>query len=123
MTCLSLMSFFFFFNDTATTEIYTLSLHDALPISAHQSSQRETDPVTSWKSASGTPFATKRGAQWEIAASTRESFSVLLWMTADISAPNAEITGGLANRGSIALTLVSGDLEAVSILSYNVKYI
>src|SRR2546430_5240383 len=26
---------FFFFNDTATTEIYTLSLHDALPISAH----------------------------------------------------------------------------------------
>src|SRR2546425_8964125 len=27
------MSFVFFFNDTATTEIYTLSLHDALPIS------------------------------------------------------------------------------------------
>src|SRR2546421_8038118 len=27
------MSIFFFFNDTATTEIYTLSLHDALPIS------------------------------------------------------------------------------------------
>src|SRR3712207_7441813 len=25
----------FFFNDTATTEIYTLSLHDALPISSH----------------------------------------------------------------------------------------
>src|SRR2546429_9758733 len=37
-SCLSLQSaasfipFFFFFNDTATTEIYTLSLHDALPI-------------------------------------------------------------------------------------------
>src|SRR3989449_8454522 len=31
--CLLLsLSFFFFFNDTATTEIYTLSLHDALPI-------------------------------------------------------------------------------------------
>src|SRR5256885_6792798 len=29
-------SFFFFFNDTATTEIYTLSLHDALPISARR---------------------------------------------------------------------------------------
>src|SRR3712207_7312957 len=27
-------SLFFFFNDTATTEIYTLSLHDALPISS-----------------------------------------------------------------------------------------
>src|SRR3972149_11652225 len=29
--CVSI-SWFFFFNDTATTEIYTLSLHDALPI-------------------------------------------------------------------------------------------
>src|SRR2546422_144557 len=29
---LSSSLFFFFFNDTATTEIYTLSLHDALPI-------------------------------------------------------------------------------------------
>src|SRR2546422_1953226 len=28
----NLIPFFFFFNDTATTEIYTLSLHDALPI-------------------------------------------------------------------------------------------
>src|SRR2546430_16431418 len=28
----SVIWFFFFFNDTATTEIYTLSLHDALPI-------------------------------------------------------------------------------------------
>src|SRR5579884_4464712 len=33
--CCKLLCFlcFFFFNDTATTEIYTLSLHDALPIS------------------------------------------------------------------------------------------
>src|SRR3712207_8823649 len=30
MLCVDI--FFFFFNDTATTEIYTLSLHDALPI-------------------------------------------------------------------------------------------
>src|SRR5256885_10821722 len=29
-------SVFFFFNDTATTEIYTLSLHDALPISTQR---------------------------------------------------------------------------------------
>src|SRR5258708_36444003 len=34
LTALSLSVYaFFFFNDTATTEIYTLSLHDALPIS------------------------------------------------------------------------------------------
>src|SRR2546422_4905646 len=31
---------FFFFNDTATTEIYTLSLHDALPICADQRRKR-----------------------------------------------------------------------------------
>src|SRR2546430_13191006 len=31
-------SFFFFFNDTATTEIYTLSLHDPLPISTCRAS-------------------------------------------------------------------------------------
>src|SRR5688572_32497985 len=30
-----MMSICFFFNDPATTEIYTLSLHDALPISVH----------------------------------------------------------------------------------------
>src|SRR3712207_7386896 len=34
-------SFFFFFNDTATTEIYTLSLHDALPISVPADERRE----------------------------------------------------------------------------------
>src|SRR6266571_8942765 len=33
MYLLLLIFFFFLFNDTATTEIYTLSLHDALPIS------------------------------------------------------------------------------------------
>ena len=35
MCCLYVCAFFFF-NDTATTEIYTLSLHDALPILGHQ---------------------------------------------------------------------------------------
>src|SRR5258708_8735772 len=36
MTSCLLHSVFFFFNDTATTEIYTLSLHDALPIFSRQ---------------------------------------------------------------------------------------
>src|SRR5579859_8289312 len=39
---LSLDIFFFFFNDTATTEIYTLSLHDALPISFTNQGERKT---------------------------------------------------------------------------------
>ena len=32
---------FFFFNDTATTEIYTLSLHDALPICREKSDEKQ----------------------------------------------------------------------------------
>src|SRR5258708_21808012 len=36
------MPYIFFFNDTATTEIYTLSLHDALPISSACLSSRVT---------------------------------------------------------------------------------
>src|SRR5256886_4083827 len=42
------MTSFFFFNDTATTEIYTLSLHDALPISldsAETGDDRLREPV------------------------------------------------------------------------------
>src|SRR2546430_12594027 len=38
------ISDFFFFNDTATTEIYTLSLHDALPISARAGWSRSAPP-------------------------------------------------------------------------------
>src|SRR5947209_18886554 len=37
---MSHLSLFFFFHDTATTEIYTLSLHDALPISRFSSAGR-----------------------------------------------------------------------------------
>src|SRR6266481_9647884 len=36
---------FFFFNDTATTEIYTLSLHDALPILCVANLSRQAQPV------------------------------------------------------------------------------
>src|SRR5260221_9133851 len=36
---------FFFFNDTATTEIYTLSLHDALPIYAVRAAEVQLQPV------------------------------------------------------------------------------
>src|SRR6266850_7921255 len=37
---------FFFFNDTATTEIYTLSLHDALPICGKRTTNRSERSVT-----------------------------------------------------------------------------
>src|SRR2546422_6068945 len=40
--------FLFFFNDTATTEIYTLSLHDALPISWRARSARSLSTGRGW---------------------------------------------------------------------------
>src|SRR2546430_11935342 len=42
----SWLCLFFFFNDTATTEIYTLSLHDALPISALRTASGSTSAGT-----------------------------------------------------------------------------
>src|SRR5438270_13988605 len=40
LTPTSVLTCFFFFNDTPTTEIYTLSLHDALPICSNRSKGR-----------------------------------------------------------------------------------
>src|SRR2546430_14425890 len=44
---------FFFFNDTATTEIYTLSLHDALPISRGCATAGRSGSRERWWCASG----------------------------------------------------------------------
>src|SRR5258708_9122899 len=52
--------FFFFFNDPATTEIYTLSLHDALPISSGAS--RKADRVAFAQLALAVRRAQGRGA-------------------------------------------------------------
>src|SRR5260370_16036534 len=52
---------FFFFNDTATTEIYTLSLHDALPISP-QPATASSEPASQARHAGPAyRFATRRG--------------------------------------------------------------
>src|SRR2546429_5993839 len=48
---------YFFFNDTATTEIYTLSLHDALPIYLVQ---HRCLPLASWQSRGGPAAAWPR---------------------------------------------------------------
>src|SRR2546426_10623589 len=61
-----MFSFFFFFNDTAPTEIYTLSLHDALPIS--------------WPRLDASAVSVKdarRAAPWSAAASDRRRGSTV----------------------------------------------
>src|SRR5258708_30142108 len=50
MLLLPVFFIFFFFNDTATTEIYTLSLHDALPIlHAASNSPADSPPGTTFR--------------------------------------------------------------------------
>src|SRR5215475_15764039 len=50
MRCVVDIVCFFFFNDTATTEIYTLSLHDALPHSTHHCAPRlSTSSSSTWR--------------------------------------------------------------------------
>src|SRR2546429_7811766 len=52
--------FFFFFNDTATTEIYTLSLHDALPISMDTKTGAEVANLPTVDGMDGVYFDTTR---------------------------------------------------------------
>src|SRR3712207_9195224 len=52
----------FFFNDTATTEIYTLSLHDALPISPAAARRARRPRPSRWRSAGR--GSARRGARW-----------------------------------------------------------
>src|SRR3712207_8863856 len=74
------MSFCFFFNDTATTEIYTLSLHDALPISANRHTIRPpmSSPInTSGSSRAKTKFATPSSSSSSILNRSEEHTSEL----------------------------------------------
>src|SRR3989442_2548915 len=64
---------FFFFNDTATTEIYTLSLHDALPISTSGRSGRVSSPAPPT-----TTRAASRPTRWRARRSGRDRKSTRL---------------------------------------------
>src|SRR5438093_11210030 len=71
----SISSFFFFFNDTATTEIYTLSLHDALPISAMSKTKC---PAPASHSAKLKTFSTSRCGRSEEHTSELQSLTNLV---------------------------------------------
>src|SRR5438270_13634506 len=62
---------FFFFNDTPTTEIYTLSLHDALPISRRQFSRN-------WSCRASAHSLTRRAAAFGSAPSMTDRKSTRL---------------------------------------------
>src|SRR5438034_11479510 len=65
--------FFFFFNDTAPTEIYTLSLHDALPISS-----------AAGRGCSGTPWSSFLGPTWRSSSTRSEEHTSELQSHSDL---------------------------------------
>src|SRR3712207_7952531 len=73
---------FFFFNDTATTEIYTLSLHDALPIYVQ----------------SGTDAANWLKTQWTTIANGRADVSVSLFTHASTVSPQPSVIATITGR-------------------------
>src|SRR6266516_385721 len=100
------LCFFFFFNDTATTEIYTLSLHDALPITVNQS------PSTTTLTSSTNPAV----------------FGQSVAFTATVTGTNGTATGTVTFKdGATSLstnTLVSGQAafttSALSVTNYSI---
>src|SRR5258707_12661261 len=74
---------YFFFNDTATTEIYTLSLHDALPISREKVAEmpeHQSAPVRQPGSRPGPSLALSRiAARLEEHTSELQSRQYLVW--------------------------------------------
>src|SRR5688572_32415183 len=80
--------FFFFFNDTATTEIYTLSLHDALPIS----------PSTRWPPTAAC-LKTPEPASWRSRASPAS-------MPADTTQRSEEHTSELQSQSNLVCRLL-----------------
>src|SRR2546422_4009141 len=69
------LSMFFFFNDTATTEIYTLSLHDALPISLELGLAGDLDVILRQLSTVVPATLAERTAPWLTAVRARETES------------------------------------------------
>src|SRR3712207_7579751 len=90
---------FFFFNDTATTEIYTLSLHDALPIFATVAQGRVPALTPYWEGV-GTPDLYFAGNATQGAAGLRKNgvFSV--------SARSEEHTSELQSRQYLVCRLL-----------------
>src|SRR2546422_10002965 len=96
--------FFFFFNDTATTEIYTLSLHDALPISLTEGVPASVTSATSLPLPSR--WRTRRSAAagecaWTLSRSAREptcASRVFVWRGASAATAAAPRRGSAARR-------------------------
>src|SRR5215208_1676101 len=91
MAAIALGRLFVFFNDTATTEIYTLSLHDALPIREPSGDQRPACAssvggltcLRFWPSASTTKIAEGNGSNGPSASFLPKRVNTMCWPSGD----------------------------------------
>src|SRR6266480_3933477 len=111
--------FFFFFNDTATTEIYTLSLHDALPSSGPPSRVR-------YRTASVAAAAAPRRRTWSRAdrKSTRlnSSHMSISYAVFCLKKKKSTDTRSATHRESIAFPTIQPSLEASLLAAFPVIY-
>src|ERR1041385_2384881 len=104
-----LFMFFFFFNDTATTEIYTLSLHDALPISTWSTFPTRFRPAD--RRARRRPRAAKARAGCESARSRcRRRRARAASFPVGLSKPQVGLDDSRVGRNGVERPL--GDLDA-----------
>ena len=107
---LLLLSLFFFFNDTATTEIYTLSLHDALPIFLNpgltQMAQVKMDAVFAIHTAAGIHFALLGPGHNITGSQFHTGRSILLHEAFAFSVRSEEHTSELQSRTNLVCRLL-----------------
>src|SRR3989475_7827833 len=112
-------STFFFFNDTATTEIYTLSLHDALPIwsarpRGQQSGAGAVSPMPRFIVEAGCEKLAQAMVKGRLPAHVSAVLALLLLAAADASAQNAPPTlGVLVNQVLALFPKVNGEVLEV----------
>src|SRR2546430_9600535 len=94
----SAVDFFFFFNDTATTEIYTLSLHDALPIWTAAAPRRVRRRKARRTSRSGSSAELDRKSTRLNSSHSQISYAVFCLKKKKIQAPHQQLIGKSYDR-------------------------
>src|SRR5690606_42127567 len=111
-TLIYLVCLFFFFNDTATTEIYTLSLHDALPISMVIQPRRRVNDLTKCGRPKKTNPRRRRSEEHTSELQSRENFVCRLLLDKKKTPPLIEDTLlhelGEARGGHLRVDAVEG---------------
>src|SRR3712207_9016509 len=121
------MLFFFFFNDTATTEIYTLSLHDALPILTRFSYTPET-----WARLLENPEDRRQAAQSYIESvggrlhgfwyAFGEHDGYALWEAPDNASRSEEHTSELQSRQYLVCRLLLEKIKKACINFFSIPH-